>query len=138
MKRLATMAPISIFLALLLVSSPAGAIYSGDRESVIIVFHDPVTQEDIQYLEAMGGIIKYTYTIINGVAVDLPIIAANKLRIMQQYPSSPLSDPIAKRISYIEDDSMVYALGDDNEVSASGKPSVDIKKPGRAISRQRS
>lgn len=107
MKKIAAVVLISVFILSLFVAGTGATIAAGPAENVIIVFKSPVTPEDVKYLESMGGVIKYTYTIIDGVAASLPKAALDRLRNLQ---SNPGSDPVAGRIKYIENDGTMYAL----------------------------
>jgi hypothetical protein len=113
---------ISLFLMSLMLITPAVAAGPGDPERVIIMFFQPATTEDMDYLRAMGGLIRYTCSAINGVAVELPAAALDKLMIMYQYPSAPQSDSIAKNISFIVNDGMPFPFGD--KATAAGSPDV--------------
>jgi hypothetical protein len=119
MKKLAVISVLTIFLASLLITCPAAATSPPDCVSLIIVFKEAISTQDVNYLTAIGGVIKYTYTIIDGVAAELPMASANKLKSMQQNPGAAGSDPIAGRIKYIEDDITMYAL--DNGGQPSGQ-----------------
>jgi hypothetical protein len=125
MKKLAIISVLTMFLASLLMTSPAVATSPPDCVSVIIVFKDVVSTQDVSYLTALGGAIKYTYTIINGVAADLPLASANKLKSLQNNPEAAGSDPLASRIKYIEDDITMYALG--NEAASTGQAAVTVQ-----------
>ena len=109
MKKITSIVLISIFIFSLFVAGSTAASAAGPSENVIIVFKSPVTQEDVKYIEGIGGVIKYTYTIIDGIAASLPQSALDRLRSIQ---GSPGSDPVAGRIKYIENDGTMYALGD--------------------------
>jgi hypothetical protein len=124
MKKLAIISVLTMLLASLLMTSPAMATSPPDCVSVIIVFKEAVSNQDVSYLTALGGAIKYTYTIINGVAADLPLASANKLKSLQNNPEAAGRDPLASRIKYIEDDITMYALG--NEGASSGKPGITV------------
>lgn len=112
MKKFAAISILTIFIASLLMTSPAMAVSPPGCVSVIIVFKEAVSTQDVGYLAAIGGMVKYTYTIINGVAADLPLASANKLKSLQKNPEAAGSDPLASRISYIEDDITMHALND--------------------------
>jgi hypothetical protein len=118
---------ISLFLMSLMLITPAVAAGPGDPERVIIMFFQPATTEDMDYLRAMGGLIRYTCSAINGVAVELPAAALDKLMIMYQNPSAPQSDSIAKNISFIVNDGMPFPFVD-NAASA-GSPDVAPQSP---------
>jgi hypothetical protein len=124
MKKFAVISVLTIFIVSLLMSSPAMATSPPSCVSVIIVFKQAVSSQDVNCLNAVGGVIKYTYTIINGVAADLPLASANKLKSLQKNPEAASSDPLASRISYIEDEQMMHVLGDK-------APSVN--QPGAAV-----
>jgi hypothetical protein len=109
MKKITAVALTSIFILSLFAAGSTAASAAGPSQNVIIVFKSPVTQEDVKYIEGLGGVIKYTYTIIDGIAASLPQAALNRLRSLQ---GSPCSDPVAGRIKYIENDGTMYALGD--------------------------
>ncbi len=117
MKKLAVIFVLTVFIASLLITSPAMAVSPPSCVSVIIVFKEAVSTQDVGYLTAIGGMVKYTYTIINGVAADLPLASANKLKSLQKNPEAAGSDPLASRISYIEDDMTMHALGNDRRIS---------------------
>lgn len=125
MKKVAAISLLTMFFASLLIASPAAAISPPDCVSVIIVFKEAVSAQDVNYLAALGGVVKYTYTIIDGVAADLPVTSANKLKSLQKNPEAAGSDPLASRIKYIEDDIKMYALGDDGK--AAGQPSLAVQ-----------
>jgi hypothetical protein len=103
---------------------PAAAVSPPDCVSVIIVFKEAVSAQDVSYLTALGGAIKYTYTIIDGVAAELPVAAANKLKSLQNSPAAA-ADPLASRIKYIEDDITMYALG--KEGGPASQPGVAVQ-----------
>jgi hypothetical protein len=107
MKKITTIALISIFMFSLCLAGSTATSAAGPTENVIVVFKSPVTQEDVKYLESIGGVIKYTYTIIDGVAASLPQAALDRLRSLQNNPGS---DQVAGRIKYIENDGTMYAL----------------------------
>lgn len=96
----------AIFLSLF-AACPTAAVAAGPNVSVIIVFDSPVTPEDVKYIEGMGGVIKYTYTIIDGIAASLPSAALARLRSLADNPGS---DPVAGRIKYIENDSVMHIM----------------------------
>jgi hypothetical protein len=125
MKKLAVITVLTFLIASLLMTSPAMATSPPDCVSVIIVFKDAVSTQDVSYLTAVGGMIKYTYTIINGVAADLPLASANKLKSLQKNPEAAGNDPLASRIKYIEDDRKMYAMG--NEGASVGQPGVTVQ-----------
>ena len=125
MKKFAVISVLTIFIASLLMTSPAMAVSPPSCVSVIIVFKEAVSTQDVGYLAAIGGMVKYTYTIINGVAADLPLASANKLKSLQKNPEAAGSDPLASRISYIEDDQTMYALS--NEGAAAGQPGAAVQ-----------
>jgi hypothetical protein len=111
----------SIVLAFLLITliatiAPAAA-NNGDYHCVIIMFYHPVTPYDMDYLRAMGAMIKYTCSPVHGVSVEMPASALDKLMTMFQNPSSPQSDSIARNISFIVDDGMAYPFGNDTTVT---------------------
>lgn len=95
-------------LASLLLAARDGVADSGNRKSVTVMFFRPVTTEDLDFLRAMGGTIKYTNSAINGIGVEMPAASMDKLMTMYQNPSAPQSDPIARNISFIVDDGMPY------------------------------
>ncbi|HEY3273623.1 MAG TPA: hypothetical protein VGJ92_07680 [Methanocella sp.] len=109
MKKVAVISLLTILIASLFITSPAAATSPPDCVSVIIVFKDTVSAQDVNYLTALGGAIKYTYTIIDGVAAELPAAAASKLKSLQNSPAAA-ADPLASRIKYIEDDITMHAL----------------------------
>jgi hypothetical protein len=106
MKKITTIAFISVFVFSLFAAGSTATSAAGPTENVIVVYKTPVTQEDVKYLESLGGVIKYTYTIIDGVAASLPQAAVDRLRSLQGNPA----DPVASRIKYIENDGTMYAL----------------------------
>jgi hypothetical protein len=124
-EKLASIFVLALFIASLLMVSPAGAVSPADCVSVIIVFKDAVSAHDVNYLTALGGTIKYTYTIINGVAAELPLASADKLKDMQKHPEAAGNDPIASRIKYIEDDQKMYAL--ENGGAGLGRTGVAVQ-----------
>ncbi len=109
MKKITAIVLMSIFILSLFAAGSTAVSAAGPSENVIIVFKSPVTQDDVKYIEGIGGVIKYTYTIIDGIAASLPQTALDRLRGLQ---GSPGSDPVAGRIKYIENDGTMYALGD--------------------------
>ena len=116
--------PVAVLVVLFVSLFPAGSAQAsggGGMASVIIVFKDPVASDDVQYLQGIGGIVKYTYTIINGVALSLPQAALARLQCMQANPEAAGSDPIAMRIKYIEPDQEMHAL-DGGSAAAEAKP----------------
>jgi hypothetical protein len=125
MRKFAAISILTIFIASLLMTSPATAVSPPDCVSVIIVFKEAVSTQDVGYLTALGGMVKYTYTIINGVAAELPLASANKLKSLQKNPEAAGSDPLASRISYIEDDITMYALNKDG--AAAGQPGAAVQ-----------
>jgi hypothetical protein len=88
------------------------------------VFKEAVSAQDVNYMTALGGAIKYTYTIIDGVAAELPLATANKLKSLQNSPAAA-ADPLASRIKYIEDEITMYALG--NEGGSAGQPGLAVQ-----------
>ena len=137
MKKIASITLLTILVisqliaALQLMAVPVTASSTGGREDLIIVFKGPVTADDVKYLEALGGVVKYTYTIIDGVAVDLPQGAADRLRGESGGAGVPGSDTIAGRINYIEPDGVMYALGG---TAPEEKPSTLSSLPERITS----
>jgi hypothetical protein len=124
MKKVAAISLLTIFIASLFMTCPAAAISPPDCVSVIIVFKEAVSTQDVSYLTALGGAIKYTYTIIDGVAAELPVAAADRLKSLQSSPAAA-ADPLASRIKYIEDDITMHALG--NEGGSAGQPGVAMQ-----------
>lgn len=108
----------------------ASASAASTMTPVIIVFKEPVASGDVKYLEAIGGVVKYTYTIINGVAVSLPQAAVDKLKKMQDNPVAPGNDPIAGRISYIENDGEMHVLTDEARSPATSAASITVTQAG--------
>jgi hypothetical protein len=121
MKKVAAISLLTMFFTSLLITCPAAATSPPDCVSVIIVFKEAVSAQDINYLTSLGGAIKYTYSIIDGVAAELPVASANKLKDMQKSPAAS-NDPALSRIKYIEDDMTMYALG--NEGASAGHSTV--------------
>ncbi|OPY26290.1 MAG: hypothetical protein A4E28_02576 [Methanocella sp. PtaU1.Bin125] len=107
MKKITAIVLVCTFIISLSAACPAPAVAAGPAANVIIVFQSPVTQEDVKYIEGLGGVIKYTYTIIDGIAARLPQAAVDRLRCLQDNPGA---DPVAGRIKYIENDGIMYAL----------------------------
>jgi hypothetical protein len=132
MKKVAAISLLTMFIASLLITSPAAATSPPDCVSVIIVFKEAVSAQDVNYLTALGGAIKYTYTIINGVAAELPLASADKLKNMQKNPEVAGSDPLASRIKYIEDDITMYALG--NEGASANQPAIAVQAGATVLS----
>ena len=124
MKKTLAISLLTMFFASLFVTAPATATAPADCLTVIIVFKEAVSAQDVNYVTSLGGIVKYTYSIIDGVAAELPVAAANKLKDMQKSPAAS-SDPQLSRIKYIEDDMKMYALG--NEGAAAGHTSVSTQ-----------
>jgi hypothetical protein len=124
MKKVAAISLLSIFIASLFMTCPAAATSPADCVSVIIVFKDAVSARDVNYLTALGGAIKYTYTIIDGVAAELPVVAADRLKSLRNSPAAA-ADPLASRIKYIEDDMTMHALG--NAGRSAGQPGVAVQ-----------
>jgi hypothetical protein len=123
---------LAILSALLLVPVFAGTDYEGSRKNVTLMFFRPVTQEDLSYLRAMGGEIKYTCSAVNGVGVTMTEAALGKLMTMYQNPSAPLSDSIARNISFIADDGMAYPF--DSYGAAARRPEATVQPvPGRGL-----
>jgi hypothetical protein len=108
MKKITAIVLVCTIVFSLSVTCQAPAVAAGPATNVIIVFKSPVTQEDVKYIEGLGGVIKYTYTIIDGIAACLPQAAVDRLRCLQDTPGG---DPVAGRIKYIENEGIMYALG---------------------------
>ena len=125
MKKFAVITILTILMASLLISSPAVATSPPSCVSVIIVFKESVSAQDVNYLAALGGVVKYTYTIINGVAADLPLASADKLKSLQKNPEAAGSDPLASRIKYIEDDQIMHTLG--TKGAGAGQPGLTVQ-----------
>lgn len=122
MKKVGAILLLTVFLTSVSMTCPAMATSQPACVSVIIVFKEAVSARDIQYLTSLGGVIKYTYTIIDGVAAELPVAAANRLKCMQNDPDAAKGDPMASRIKYVEDDITMHALGNDG--TSPGKPFI--------------
>jgi len=56
-------------------TSTATALQEGARTPVIILLKEPVRAEHAQAIQALGGVIKYRYTIIKGIAASVPELA---------------------------------------------------------------
>jgi hypothetical protein len=125
---------VLLFLLILsiVIIAPAVAANNGGYRRVMIMFYLPVTPYDMDYLQAMGATIKYTYTPVHGVSVEMPVTALDKLMTMYQNPSSPQSDPVARNISFIVDDGMAYPFGDDTMVTP--VPAPEAQTPGTSPS----
>jgi len=124
---------IAISLLALLCLSLAGSATAStaDTVNVIVVFKSPVTTQDVQYLEALGGVVKYTFTIIDGVAVSLPQAALSKLQCLQ---ANPGTDPVAGNIKYIENDGEVHAMGGPALAVEPSQPMKISAKPAAPVS----
>jgi subtilisin family serine protease len=86
----------AILIASIMLTSLAGAIAPEEKVPVIIGFKE---KPDAALVKEHGGEIKHQYTIINAIAASLPKRAIEKLRAHA-------------KISYIEPDSIAYALGE--------------------------
>lgn len=117
-----------LLIAPVYMTAYAGATDSGDRKSVMIMFFRPITQEDIKYLQSIGSSVKYTYSAINGVAVELPESALDRLVTMHQNPSAPVCDPVVKNISFIVHNGMTSPF-DDNTTSSGETAAVTQTVP---------
>lgn len=107
-KRIVTLFIISLVLLMAGSILPVGAV-NEERTGIIVGFKDKPTATDIEFLKSQGAVIKYTYSIIPAVAVDIPSQAFEK--ITEICRSRPTNAPFCKTISYIEPDAEVHILG---------------------------
>ena len=68
------------FVAALTAAPAVGADPAGDRVKVIVQFQDPPGRAERSLIREAGGTVKHTYTLIDGVAAEVPAKAIPGLR----------------------------------------------------------
>ncbi len=83
---------------MLLIITTTGLCAQADRVDVIIGLREAATASDLNVIAAVGGEVRYSYSIINAVAARIP---------------EPARETLANErgVAYITDDSRVFALG---------------------------
>lgn len=102
---------VSVIVIILLALVTTGSVSSAGKEqkvSVIIVFKDRPGQDDKKFIEGQGGSVSYEYSIIDGIAVEVPQHVYEKLIYMQNNPDDSKNPGIAKRIKFVELDQEVH------------------------------
>jgi subtilisin family serine protease len=84
--------------------------FSEKKVKAIIVFNEDPSDDDLKYLKDNGGALKYKYSIIKGVAVELPQSVFDKMVNAAKNKKNPDGNPIYDKLNYIEVDSEVSIL----------------------------
>jgi subtilisin len=99
---------IGIVVLTLIVSGSVGPAAQEKKVQAIIVFKDKPGQQERQYIEGQGGAVTYQYTLINGMAVELPQHVYEKLVFMQKHPDDLSNQAITEKIKYVELDQEMH------------------------------
>lgn len=96
---------LAIIFALAMIGETTAIAES--KVKAIVVFTDRPTSDDTGFFEKQGGVIRYKYNIIPGIALDIP----PRISEMCSDPTNPANPPICSRIAYLELDREVHATG---------------------------